>query len=133
MNPQRDLQNIRFVGALSLGIGAVLLVITILTTLLTLYSLTTTTNTNFIRGIIIFIFALLTSAIMMGCGAELQTHTAFGPSDIENLRLTWTALVLTMIVVCILSPWLIPPLVYVGILMLLLLFAVRGSVIRLTR
>src|SRR6516225_1197683 len=107
MNPQRDLQSIRFVGSLSLGIGAVLLVITLLATLLALFSLATTTSTNYIRGIIIFIFALLTSAVMMGCGAELQTHKGYGPSEVENLRLTWTALVLAMIVVCILGPILI--------------------------
>jgi len=69
---------------------------------------------------------------MMGCGAGLQSAKAYS-TEIENIRLTWTALVLWMIITCIIAPILIPPLTYLGLLMLVLLFAVRGAIIRLSR
>ena len=132
MHPQRDIQSVRFVGTLSLVLGMVLLTLTLLAGLFALFAGAGTDQGLIIHWAATFIVALVMASTMMGCGAQLQRARHHGWTDVENIRMVWTSEVIVMTIGVVLSINSVPPLAWVGILMLVLLFTIRGAIIRLS-
>ncbi|HEY2004603.1 MAG TPA: hypothetical protein VGH44_05830 [Candidatus Saccharimonadia bacterium] len=132
MHPERDIRSVRFVGSLSLMLGMVLMILTLVAALFALLSGIGSDQGSIVHWAILFIVALVMAATMMGCGAQLQRARNVGYADIENIRMIWTSEVIVMALGIVLSISNVPPLGWVGILMLVLLFTIRGAIIRLS-
>jgi hypothetical protein len=128
----RDLSDVRLVGTGVFVFGTILLLLTLLTGFLILLSAPIQVGNKLVHGLLTIMVATIMSAAQIGCGGAMRTIQPGNTSDMENLRLVWTALVLMMLVCGIGAFWLLPPLADVAALVLLALFAVRGAVIRLT-
>jgi hypothetical protein len=128
----RDLSDVRLVGTGVFVVGTILLLLTILTAFLMLLSTPIQVNNKLFQGLLTIMIAIIMAVTQIGCGGAMRTFRPGNTSDLENLRLVWTALALMMLVCGIGSLWLLPPLTDVAALVLLGLFAVRGAVIRLT-
>jgi hypothetical protein len=123
---------VRFVGVLALTMGVVLFVLTALVTLFLLLSSTGVGSGSVARGALGVALALIMASSLSGLGGELQRLRPDFMHDPENLRRVWAALVVMMTFCGIAGLWLVPPLSALSALVLFALFAVRGSVIRLT-
>lgn len=132
MHPERDIQSVRFVGTLSMVLGMVLLTLTLLAALFALFSGGGTDQGNVLHWAILFVVALVMASTMMGCGAQLQRARHHGWADIENIRMVWTSEVIVMTLGIIFSLNTVAALAWIGILMLFLLFTIRGAIIRLS-
>ncbi len=128
----RDLSDVRLVGTGAFVLGTVLLLLTIVTAFLLLLAGAVNVNSNLFRGLLTLMVAIIMAVSLIGCGGAMRTIRLGNTSDMENLRLIWTSLVLIMLICGIGSLWLLPPLADVAALVLLGLFAVRGAVIRIT-
>jgi len=132
MHPERDIRSVRFVGSLSLMLGMVLMILTLVAALFALFSGIGSDQGSIIHWAVQFVVALVMAAAMMGCGAQLQRARYYGYTDVENIRMVWTSEVIVMVLGIVFSVSNIPPLAWVGILMLFLLFTIRGAIIRLS-
>lgn len=132
MHPQRDIQSVRFVGSLSLVLGMVLLILTLLAALFALFAGAGTDQAIIVHWTATFIVALVMASTMMGCGAQLQRARHHGWADIENIRMVWTSEVIVMTLGVVFSINTVAALAWIGILMLFLLFTIRGAIIRLS-
>lgn len=129
---QRDIDNVRFVGILSLIMGVVLFILTGLVTLFLLLSAAGTSGGGVVRGALAVALALVMASSLSGLGGELQRLRSDFMHDPENLRRVWTALVIMMVLCGVAGLWLLPPLSALAALLLFALFGIRGAVIRLT-
>jgi succinate dehydrogenase hydrophobic anchor subunit len=128
----RDIQSIRIVGGLALGIGLVLFFLTALGALFALFAGISSDPARFARGVAAVVLGLLMATTLIGCGSDLQRIKP-DAGGLENLRLVWTALFLMMLICAIASAYVIPPLSLLALIMLLLTWAIRPAVIHLTR
>jgi hypothetical protein len=128
----RDVQSIKLVGSLCVGLGAVLFLLTALGSLFALFALVSANSGNFFRGVLSAVLGLIMSITLISCGSELQRTKPTGRANLENLRLVWTALVVMMVLCLIAALFLIPPLVGISGLVLFAAFTIRGAIIRLT-
>jgi hypothetical protein len=129
---QRDIDNVRVVGVLALILGVALFVLTGLVTLFLVLSITGEQSGNVARGALGVALALIMASSLSALGGELARLRPDFMRDTENLRLVWTALVVMMVFCGLVGLWLVQPLSALAALMLFALFAIRGSVIRLT-
>lgn len=129
---QRDIDNVRLVGVLALTMGVVMFMLTALVTLFLLFAITGSGEGSVARGALGVALALVMASSLSGLGGEMQKLRPDFIHDPENLRLVWTALVVMMVFCGLAGLWLVPPLSGLAVLILFALFAVRGSVIRLT-
>jgi hypothetical protein len=130
--PERDMQSIRLVGSLLLGIGLIQLILTLLVALFGLFAGISTNLGAFTRGIIAVALSALMASITSSCAIQMQQFKTYTQSNIQNIRLVWTALILVLIVIAIASAFLAAPLTSLAILMLLALFTIRPAIIRLS-
>jgi len=128
----RDVRLIRFIGVLAAGVGFVLLLFTTLITLLALFSGGPANLGAYAHGALALILAFIMACSLISCGAQIQ-RIKLSAISIENLRLTWTALVLMMTLSLAAGLWLSQPLAFVAAFMLLALLSIRGAIIRLSR
>jgi hypothetical protein len=129
----RDVNGIRLVGGLCVGIGLLLFLLTFVGSVYALFTNISANINAYIRGIAAAVTSLLMSVTLIACGGELQRLRFYGRVNLENLRLVWAALVLMMVIFIIAGAYLIPPLAGVAFLVLLLVFTIRGAVSRVTR
>jgi hypothetical protein len=122
----RDIQSIRIVGGLALGIGLVLFFLTALGALFALFAGISSDPARFARGVAAVVLGLLMATTLIGCGSDLQRIKP-DAGGLENLRLVWTAFF------AIAAAYVIPPLSLLALIMLLLTWAIRPAVIHLTR
>lgn len=128
----RDLQDVRLVGTLTLLLGVVLFALTGFTALLLLYVGASSNAAGFFKGILGVLLALVMAATLCGLGGQMQHIRTGFAHELENLRLVWTSMVLMMVVCGAAAIWLVPPLFGLAALVLLAMLAIRGAVIRLT-
>lgn len=130
MTPERDKRKIRFVGALSLGVGFVTLVLSAVGTLFTLLGGDLTGQAY--RTLVAFVVMLVMSSCLMGCGAQLARLRLYTGIDIQTMRLTWSGLLIVMVIGGGVSIWVVRPMAELALLIILLLLAIRPAVIRLS-
>ena len=129
MSPERDKTKVRLAGALTLGIGIVMMLLTLFTTLFALFSGPTA---NYPRAVIAFGLLLILASTLMSCGMQLTRLRLYTTADIQTLRLNWTALVLVMVIGGLVSFWVFPQISDVCVVELVVLFSIRGAIIRLS-
>ena len=130
MSHSSDRYKINFVGGLAVALGLVLLLLTVFAGILTLFQ---AAASGYLKGALSFGLSLTIASAYLGIGAKLTTLKYISQTDIETLRLSWTALFLVSILGAIVAYFLLPPLVGVCGLMVVVLLAVRRAVIRLSR
>jgi hypothetical protein len=79
------------------------------------------------------VVSLITASTLIAAGLQLARLSLYSMADADNLRLIWTALVLILGGCSVGGYFLFPPLGTLGILMLLLVWTIRGPIIRTTR
>lgn len=131
-SPERDMQHIRVVGSFLMGVGLIQLVLTFVVALYGLFSGIGADVSAFAKGAFAVVLSLLMASIMSGCAVQLQRISGFTHSQVQNIRLVWTALVLVMAAAGIAALWVAPPLTTLAVLVLLALFTARGPIIRLS-
>src|SRR5580704_8740331 len=94
----RDLSDVRLVGTGVFILGAVLLLLTLLTGFLMLIAAPIQVGNMLIHGLLTIMVAIIMAVTQIGCGGAMRTIRLGNTSDMENLRLIWTSLVLIMIV-----------------------------------
>jgi hypothetical protein len=129
--PDRDIQAIRLVGSLAVGLGAVLLVLTILTALFLLFTGGSTDLGVFARGAIAVMVAIIMATTLIGCGTTLARTQTYS-HDADALRLNWTALFAMMLLTGVANLWLVPQLSIAAGFIMLGLLLIRGPIIDLT-
>lgn len=129
MRQSSDRYKVQFVGGLAVAIGLVLLIVTIFGTLAALF---TFQAKNALAAVATFFLCLILSSSYLGLGTKLTRLKYITAADIETLRLSWTSLVLLSVIGAICAFWLLQPLVGICGLMIIVLFAIRGAVIRLS-
>lgn len=129
MRQSSDRYKINFVGGLAVALGLVLLLLTGFAAILTLF---TNYTGGSLTGFLSFGLCLVISSSYLGIGAKLTSLKYITSADIETLRLSWTALFLVSALGAFVAYFLLPPLVGVCVLMLVVLIAIRGAVIRLS-
>jgi len=129
MSPERDKTKVRLAGALTLGIGIVMMLLTLFTTLFALFSGPTA---NYPRAVLAFGLLLILASTLMSCGMQLTRLRLYTTADIQTLRLNWTALVLVMVIGGLVSFWVFPQISDVCVVELVVLFSIRGAIIRLS-
>ncbi len=129
MTPERDKMKIRIAGAISLGMGFVLLLLTLFTTLFALFS---GPSANYGRALLAFGLTLIIASTLMSCGTQLTRLRLYTGIDVQSMRLNWTALLLVMVIGGLISFWLMPEISDVCVIEIIVLLTVRGAVIRLS-
>jgi hypothetical protein len=129
--PDRDIQAIRLVGSLAVGLGAVLLVLTILTALFLLFTGGSTDLGVFARGAIAVMVAIIMATTLIGCGTTLARTQTYS-HDADALRLNWTALFAMMLLTGVANLCLVPQLSIAAGFIMLGLLLIRGPIIDLT-
>lgn len=129
MTPERDKTKIRFVGALSVGCGTIMLVLDFF---VTLFRLVSGPGYSYAQTGISFILMLIVASTLMSCGTQLTRLRLYTSNDVQVMRLNWTALVIVMVVGGLIAYATAPTVAYVCALEIIALFAIRGSVIRLS-
>jgi hypothetical protein len=129
----RDINTVRFVGSLTVGLGIILMLLTALAVLFGLFTGSLVAPAHIVRGLGSAALSIIMSSTMVGCGAQFQRLRLYSNLDTENLRLVWTALVLVMMVSIIAGYFLLPPLSTLAALVLFGAWTIRGAVLRLTR
>jgi hypothetical protein len=130
--PDRDLSDVRLVGTCAFAVGAMLLLLTIVTSFFLLVAGGAKSENGLAHGLLSVGLAIVMALTLIGCGGTMRAIRPGNTSDLENLRLVWTSLVLIMVLSVPAGFWLLQPLADLAVLMLLALFAIRGAVIRLT-
>jgi hypothetical protein len=123
---------VRLVGALAAGVGTIMLVLTAITALLLLFVSGGGDLSQFVRGAVAVMSALVMASTMVSCGTVLGRVRMLTSLDSEALRLNWTALFAVMMAGGVLNLWFVPVLSVIAACILLALLLVRGAVIRLT-
>jgi uncharacterized membrane protein len=129
--PERDILKLHGVGFFAVISGLLLLGLTTVRTLIAGLAGESFNLDNFIRSALNFGLALVVSAALTGYGLQFMRLKSYALRRRE-LRLMWTALVILMTLCGIAGTILNSPVAALAGLMLVLLFAVRGAVIRLT-
>ena len=129
--PERDIQSISIVGTVLLGLGLVQLLLTMFVALFGLFA-GLASGSNFTKGLLAVALSLLMASTMSSCAIQLQNLKTYSQSQIQSVRLVWTALVLVMALCGIAALWIIPTLTTLAILVILALFTIRPAIIRLS-
>jgi hypothetical protein len=129
MSHSSDRYKINFVGGLAVALGLVLMLLTIFAAILTVFSYSTG---GALKGALSFGLCLVIASGYLGIGTKLTRLKYYTAADIETLRLSWTALLLLSVLGAVLAYYLLQPLVGVCALMIVVLVAIRRSVIRLS-
>ena len=129
---ERDIQAIRAVGTLILGVGLIQLFLTGLLALFGLFSLVPSSSAPFLQTVLGILLSLVMASIMSSCGIQLQRLRHYSESGVQEVRLVWTALVIVMALGAIAGLWIEPPLTSLAVLTLIALFAIRPAIIRLS-
>src|SRR5664279_1861297 len=119
--PDKDIRNIRLVGSLCIGLGAVMFLLTGVLTIIILFSATTADSIHLLDGGIILMTTLIASSTLVACGAQLEHIRPYSRDGIENMRMIWTSLFIVMAVVGIFGLSRAPELSAVAVLVLGLL------------
>src|SRR5271156_1747657 len=90
--PDRDLADVRLVGTLALILGVVLMLLTFTTAFFLILASTTSHGDQITQALLSLMLAIIMSVTLIGCGGSMRQVRANYSSDLENLRLVWTAL-----------------------------------------
>lgn len=131
-SPESDVQHIRLVGGFLLGVGLIQLMLTFLIILYGLFSDIAANVPAFAKGAAAVALSLIMASVMSSCAVQMQRIKVLTSSQIQNIRLVWTALVLLMAVSGIIALWFAPPLTTLSVIVLLALFTARAPIIRLS-
>jgi hypothetical protein len=126
-----DIKLIRFVGIFSLGLGITLLFATIIGAIIILYAGSTNVATPItLHEIAQLVLAFAMSLIATVCGAQIERFHPPVITDVQSLRLAWTALFAGMIIASVVGANLMPSLGLIALAEAVLLLAIRRAVIR---
>jgi hypothetical protein len=131
-SPERDMQSIRLVGTVLLGVGLIQLILTLFVALFGLFAGISTNISSFSRGLIGVAVSIVMASIISACAVQMQQLRSITASKIQSLRLVWTALVLVLALAAVASIWVAPSLTALAVLMELALFTIRPAIIRLS-
>jgi hypothetical protein len=131
-SPERDMQSIRLVGTLLLGVGLIQLALTCVVALFGLFAGISTNIGSFSKGLIGVAVSVVMASIISSCAVQLQQLHSFSASKIQSIRLVWTALVLVLALAAIAAAWIAPTLTTLAIVLELALFTIRPAIIRLS-
>jgi hypothetical protein len=127
MRPERDHRIISLAGTLFVGLGSVLLLLTFLATLFTLFALP---SGNLVPGALTVLICVIMASTLMSCGAQLSRITS-SHVTINEARLSWSALLIVMILGGTAAIWLMPYVAVLALFVALLQLAIRPALIRL--
>lgn len=131
MSPH-DLRDIKLYGTISVVCGFVQLLMSGLGITLILATGGSQFPLDFAEGAILSGTLLIMSSAIIGLGGEFQRASRASALARENLRLTWTAQLLVLVVSFLIGLWLLPMLASVAAIMILGLVWIRQPVIRVT-
>ncbi|HUD11194.1 MAG TPA: hypothetical protein VMS08_02185 [Candidatus Saccharimonadia bacterium] len=131
-SPERDMQSIRLVGGVLLGVGLIQLVLTLFIALFALFGGISSNLASFSRSLIGVTVSLVMASVISGCAIQLQQLHTFSQTKIQSIRLVWAGLVLILAMVALAALWVVPTLTTLAILLELSLFAIRPAIIRLS-
>ncbi|HEY6736266.1 MAG TPA: hypothetical protein VI322_00965 [Candidatus Saccharimonadia bacterium] len=128
----RDLRDIKLYGTLTVVVGAVQLLITSVLIMLVLATGASQLAMPLSQAVIMGISLVMVSCGLVGLGGELQRANRLTAITRENLRLTWSALLLLLVAGFLIGLWLLPLLASICAVLILGLMWIRQPVIRVT-
>lgn len=124
---------IRAVGTFAYGIGIAQILLTLLIAVtLLLGSISNDLNDSLITLLTLGV-SLMMASTLIGCGYELSRSRDYSRSKINDIRFTWTALLVAMVIFGGAGLILAPPLSGIAIAIILLLLTIRSPIIKLSR
>ena len=128
---EQDMRRIRMIGLLAVLTGLMMLMFTLAVGVLELIGNRLLGGTDW-HNSLRFLIMLVTSFALLALGGDIQHASSASATNRQNLRLDWTALLVSMVVAFGFGLWLFQPLAFVASLIGLGLLAVRDSVINVT-
>jgi hypothetical protein len=130
MRRERDKQSVKAVGAICLGLGALLTLLTLVGSLGLLAALGA--RADLVRGSIAFFTGLVMGSTLMSCGTQLQRIKLYSSLDIDAMRHAWAGLLIVMVAGAAVGYYVIWPLADLAVFVIIMLLLIRPAVIRLS-
>ena len=129
----RDIRDIKTFGTICVLTGAVQLLMSLMGIFMVLASGLSQLNLSYGQAGLIGGALVVVSCGLIGLGGEFQRAAQLTVTAKENLRLTWTAMLILLAAGFTIGLWLLPVLAGFSAVMILGLVWIRQPIIRLTR